>query len=66
MVSNFQFAKDSIDTYRGAARYYNLRKMTEIGCDLEELPYSIRVLLENMVRSAPKVVGANEAAYKLS
>lgn len=66
MKSNFDFAKDSIETYRGRARYYNIRKMKEVGCDLERLPYSIRVLLENMVRSAASVVGADEAAYRIS
>ena len=66
MKSNFDFAKDIIDTYRGRAQYYNLSKMKEIGCDLEQLPYSIRVLLENMIRCANEVSGANDAAYKLS
>jgi aconitate hydratase len=64
--STFDFAKDSIDTHVGKALYYNLRRTKEIGCDLEQLPYSIRVLLENMIRSANQVPGAYDAAYKLS
>ena len=64
--SNFDFAMDSIDTYRGKAWYYNLRQMKEAGCDLDQLPYSVRVLLENMVRHTNDVPGANDAAYKLS
>jgi aconitate hydratase len=64
--ASFDFAKGTIDTYRGRAEYFTLRKMKEAGCDLEQLPYSIRVLLENMLRSAGKVPGANDAAYKLS
>jgi len=63
--SNFDFAKSSMDTYRGKARYYNLGKMSEVGCDIGQLPYSIRVLLENLVRSANNVPGASDAAYKL-
>ena len=66
MKNNFDFAVDSIDTYRGKARYYSLGKMKEIGCDLDHLPYSIRVLLENLIRSADKTTGADDAAYKLS
>jgi aconitate hydratase len=63
--SNFDFAKDSIETYRGRARYYRLGKMKELGCDLEQFPYSIRILLENMIRFADRVPGASDAAYKL-
>ncbi|HXZ90473.1 MAG TPA: aconitate hydratase AcnA [Candidatus Dormibacteraeota bacterium] len=66
MKGNFDFAKGLLDTYRGKARYYSLRRMKEIGCDLEQLPYSVRVLLENMVRAANKIPGASDAAYKLS
>jgi aconitate hydratase len=64
--TNFDFARRTLDTYRGRAEYFSLRGLKEIGCDLDQLPYSIRVLLENMVRSAGKVRGANEAVYKLS
>jgi aconitate hydratase len=64
--ASFDFAKDAIDTYRGRADYFSLRKIKEIGCDLEQLPYSIRVLIENMLRSTGKVPGADDAVYKLS
>ena len=67
MKSNFDFAKSSLETFRGKAQYYDLRKMSEIGCEVEHLPYSIRALLENLIRSAnANVPGANDAAYKLS
>jgi aconitate hydratase len=64
--TNFDFVKDTIHTYCGRANYFNLRKVKELGCDLDQLPYSIRVLLENMLRVAGKVSGATDAVYKLS
>jgi len=62
----FDFAKSTIDTTQGRAEYFSLKKLKEIGCDLEKLPYSIRVLLENMLRSSGKVPGAKETVYRLS
>jgi aconitate hydratase len=62
----FDFAKGTIDTHQGKAEYFSLGKLSEIGCDLTKLPYSIRVLLENMLRSSRKVSGAKEAVYRLS
>lgn len=66
MNDNFDFAKSTIDTTQGRAEYFSLKKLKEIGCELEKLPYSIRVLLENMLRSSGKVPGAKEAVYRLS
>lgn len=66
MNENFDFVKDTIDTPQGRAEYFSLKKLKEIGCELERLPYSIRVLLENTVRSSGKVAGSKEAAYRLA
>lgn len=66
MSDSFDFVKGTIDTHDGKAQYFSLSKLHEIGCDLERLPYSIRVLLENMLRSSGKVPGAKEAVYRLS
>ena len=66
MNDNFDFAKNTIDCPRGKAEYFSLEKLKEIGCQLEKLPYSIRVLLENTLRSSGKDAGAKEAVYKLS
>ncbi len=66
MSNSFDFVKGTIDTHHGKAQYFSLSKLHEIGCDLERLPYSIRVLLENMLRSSGKVPGAKEAVYRLS
>jgi len=63
---NFDFAKSTIDTTQGRAEYFSLKKLKEIGCDLEKLPYSIRVLLENVLRSSGRVPGAKEAVYRIS
>ncbi|MCX8196135.1 MAG: aconitate hydratase AcnA [Acidilobaceae archaeon] len=39
-----------IETYAGRARIVDLRKASLIGADISSLPFSIRVLLENVVR----------------
>jgi aconitate hydratase len=66
LKDTFDFAKGTIDTHQGKAEYFSLSKLKEIGCDLEGLPFSIRVLLENTLRSAGKVPGAKEAVYRLA
>ncbi len=66
MKENFDFVKTPIDSPQGRAEYFNLKKLKEIGCDLEKLPYSIRVLLENTLRSSGKVASAKETAYRLA
>ncbi|MGQ4892801.1 MAG: aconitate hydratase AcnA [Candidatus Njordarchaeia archaeon] len=44
--------KETINTYLGNATIYNIKKLEEMGyTKIERLPYSIRVLLENVVRS---------------
>ncbi len=42
---------EQMETYRGRANIWNLRKLSEQGYDVEKLPYAIRVLLENMLRN---------------
>jgi aconitate hydratase len=66
VTERFDFAKAIIETYAGKAQYYDIRKLKEIGCDLQKLPYSIRVLLENALRSSGNVPGASEAVRLLS
>ena len=66
MTDNFDFVKSTIDTNQGRAEYFSLKKLKEIGCDLEKLPYSIRVLLENTLRSSGKIPGAKVAVNRLS
>ena len=66
MKDTFEFTKQTIDTHQGKASYFSLRKLSEIGCELDNIPYSIRVLLENALRSSNHVPGAKEAVYRLS
>jgi aconitate hydratase len=66
LKENFDFARATIDTPQGKSEYFSLGMLKEIGCDVDELPFSIRVLLENTLRSAGKVSGAKEAVYGLS
>ncbi|MGC8969604.1 MAG: aconitate hydratase AcnA [Conexivisphaera sp.] len=42
---------EQMDTYRGKANVWNLRKLSEQGYDVSRLPYAIRVLLEDMLRN---------------
>jgi len=66
VTEKFDFAKATIDTRRGRAGYYDIRKLKDLGCDVDALPYSIRVLLENSLRSSGKVPGASEAVRLLA
>jgi aconitate hydratase len=63
--SSFEFLQDEVIAAEGKARYYNLGKLKEYGCEVEQLPFSIRVLLENAIRHSSKVEGANVAANHL-
>ena len=66
MTEKFDFAKTTIHTYKGRAYYYDIGKLKELGHELDVLPYSIKVLLENTLRSAGKVPGAVEAVRLLA
>ncbi|HUK49841.1 MAG TPA: aconitate hydratase AcnA, partial [Terriglobales bacterium] len=66
MKENFDFARSAIDTPQGKAEYFDLAKLKEIGCELEKLPFSIRILLENTLRSVGKIPDAKEAVHRLS
>jgi len=62
---SFDFAVDRLETYKGRADFYNLRKVSERGHDISRLPYSIKILLENAIRHSKTVEGATEAANRL-
>ena len=50
-------ALDTIDTPRGAVRFYRLSRLDELGLTkVAELPYSIRVLLEAVLRNCDEQV----------
>ena len=66
MTEKFDSTKATIHTYKGKASYYHIGKLKELGYDLDVLPYSIKVLLENTLRSAGKVPGATEAVRLLA
>jgi aconitate hydratase len=65
-AENLSFAKESCDTPSGKAIAYNIRKLKDLGYDVERLPFSIRVLLENAVRHSGHIHGALEAAHSLA
>jgi len=58
--------KQKIQTPRGAAWAFNPLRLKERGYDVETLPYSIRVLLENALRHSGRVSGAAKAAEALA
>jgi len=62
---SFDFAVDRLETYKGKADFYNMRKVSERGHDTSRLPYSIKVLLENSIRHSKVLEGATEAANRL-
>ena len=65
-LETFESVVESIDTPSGKASAYNILKLKDMGYDVERLPYSIRVLLENAVRHAGRVPGALEGAHALA
>ncbi len=50
----------------GKATAYDILKLRDLGYDIERLPYSIRILLENAARHSGRVHGALEAAHALA
>ena len=58
--------RERIDLPTGKAGVFNILKMKDLGYDIERLPFSIRVLLENAARHSAKVHGALEAAHALA
>ncbi len=58
--------KEKVDLPSGSVGVFNIMKMKDLGYDVERLPYSIRVLLENAVRHSGRIHGALEAAHALA
>ncbi len=58
--------QEKFDTPKGKATVYNILKLKDLGYEVERLPYSIRVLLENAARSSQGIHGALEAAHALA
>jgi aconitate hydratase len=58
--------REKFDTPSGKATVFNIMKMKELGYDVERIPFSIRVLLENAVRHSGRIHGALEAAHLLA
>lgn len=65
-LEDFDGTRESIDLPSGKANAYNILKLKDMGYEVERLPYSIRVLLENAVRHSNRVHGALEAAHALA
>ncbi len=65
-LERFDWAREKFASPSGPATAYNVLKLKGMGYDIERLPYSIRVLLENAIRHSGKVHGALEAAHALA
>jgi aconitate hydratase len=65
-LETVDFLREKVQTPSGLAVAFNITKLKDLGYDLEHLPYSVRVLLENAVRHARRVDGALDAAHSLA
>ncbi len=54
-----------METYRGTAAFHDITALKKEGFDVDTLPYSVRVLLENALRFSGRVHGSEEAAGRL-
>ena len=61
----FDSVIERIDSPKGPASFYSLERLEAAGHDVSKLPYSIRILVENAVRSSATTEGAVEAASRL-
>jgi aconitate hydratase len=58
--------RETIDSPAGKAAAFNVLKLKDLGYDVERLPFSIRVLLENAARHSGRIHGALEATHALA
>jgi aconitate hydratase len=65
-ANDFAVVRSMIETPEGKAWSYNPTALDKLGYDIHSLPYSVRVLLENALRSSGRVAGAEEAARALA
>jgi len=65
-LENLEGIRESINTSSGRATGFNVKKMKDLGFDVDRIPFSIRVLLENAARHSSRIDGALEAAHKLA
>jgi aconitase A len=65
-LESLEGLREKIVSPLGPATAYNVLKLKEMGFEVERLPFSIRVLLENAARNSARVHGALEAAHALA
>ena len=58
--------EDEMSSDHGRVTLYNITKLSQLGYKIEKLPYSVRILLENLLRSAGKVEDAQDAIARLA
>jgi len=57
--------RSTVETLLGKAVFYDVVKLKQLGCDVDSLPFSIRILLENTIRFSGRVHGADSALENL-
>lgn len=65
-LENLSLMREKIRLESGSASIHNVLKLKELGYDIDCLPFSIRVLLENAARHSGRVQGALESAHSLA
>jgi aconitate hydratase len=65
-LESLEGIRERISSPSGQATAFNILKLKEMGYEIERLPFSIRVLLENAARHSGRVHGALEAAHALA
>ena len=65
-LESLEGIREKLDLPSGKATAYNVLKLKDLGYDVEALPFSIRVLLENAARHSGSVHGALESAHALA
>lgn len=66
MLEKLDSLIETFEAPSGKARVWNVAKLKDLGYDVDTLPYSVRVLLENAARHSETVDGALEAAHALA
>ena len=66
MAEGLASARRTYDGPNGAVQYYSLAALSERGIDLTRLPYSVKVLLENVLRHVDGINVTEEDALALA
>ncbi|MBI3859336.1 MAG: aconitate hydratase AcnA [Thaumarchaeota archaeon] len=66
MAASAEVLRDKVETPSGIANGFNVLRLQGLGHEVEKIPYSIRVLIENAARHSTTTHGADEAFAALA